>query len=296
MAESVGNRLLARLQYLIPARLLARLVYRISRSEWTTFKNLFITGFCRLYRVNTQEAANSVPDGYQSFNDFFTRELKPGARSIVDIPGGIISPVDGTIAQFGFANNGVLIQAKGIEYELAQLLADQELATTLRNSAFVTIYLAPYNYHRIHMPISGTLEQTIYVPGKLFSVNAATTATIPKLYARNERLVCQFRLPDNSTGGNGKFAVILVGAMNVGSFTTAWGGEYFPSRNKGVEKRTYQADQDPPNLEIGTYLGHFNMGSTVIFIGPPEHIRWATGLRSGSPVKMGAAIAQLNLA
>ena len=287
MTTSVSNKLLVLAQYLVPARLLAKLVHRLSRIEQPAFKNILIRNFCRLYKVNTAEAAKAVPDDYRSFNEFFTRELQPSARPITTSPGNICCPVDGTIAQIGFANDGELIQAKGINYHLNKLLADDELAVSLRNSAFTTIYLAPYNYHRVHMPIEGTLEQMTHIPGSLYSVNAATTANMKQLYVRNERLVCTFR------GPQGVFAVVLVGAMNVGSFSTAWAGEFISTNNTGITRKYYAADNKPPQLKRGDYLGHFNLGSTIIFVGPPAHLRWTKELNSGTQVQMGAELGRM---
>ncbi len=286
MNASVSNHLLAFLQRLLPARWLSRVIYKLSRVENSGVKNLLIRGFCLLYPVNTREARKSVPEEFQSFNDFFTRNLIAGARPVTDAPGAICCPADGTIAQLGFAKDGALIQAKGINYRADDLLADAELATSLRNSAFVTIYLAPHNYHRVHMPIDGTLEQSTHIPGRLFSVNAATTATLKGLYVRNERLVCRFRR------GQGNFAVILVGAMNVGSFNTSWTGEIVNDTGE-ISRHWYAADNQPPELRRGDYLGHFNLGSTVIFIAPPEHLRWAKDLKAGDKVRMGMALGQL---
>ena len=287
MTASVGNHIVAVLQRLIPARWLARAVYKLSRSQHPGIKNLLIRCFCRLYRVNTDEAAKAVPEEYRTFNEFFTRQLVPDARPVIDSPGMVCCPADGTIAQIGFAQDGVLIQAKGIDYRADNLLADAELATSLRNCAFVTIYLAPHNYHRVHMPIGGTLEQSTHIPGQLFSVNAATTATLNGLYVRNERLVCRF------SRGLKNFAVVLVGAMNVGSFSTAWSGEITNTTGK-ISRHWYAADNKPPQLSRGDYLGQFNLGSTVIFIAPPEHLRWADGLEAGALVRMGTALGRMN--
>ena len=287
MTTSVSSRLLTFAQRLVPARLLARLVYRISRLEQPVWKNFLIRAFSRLYHVDTLEAARSVPDEYASFNEFFTRELKPDARSIDDSTGSVCCPADGTITQIDYAHNGTLIQAKGLDYRLQDLLADPDLATTLRNSAFTSIYLAPYNYHRVHMPIAGALEQITHVPGKLFSVNAATTSTLDQLYVRNERLVCQF------INQHGKFVVVLVGAMNVGSFNTAWSGEISGAPNGEITRNCFAPDNKPPQLNKGDYLGHFNMGSTVIFIAPPEHLRWSQNLEPGMKVQMGNSLGTL---
>ncbi len=286
MSASVGSRLLTFLQRLVPARLLARLVYRLSRLEHQGVKNVVIRGFSWLYNVNVAEAAKQVPDEYASFNEFFTRELKADARPVVSDSHAICCPADGTVAQISHASHGKLVQAKGITYELKDLLADADCAVSLRNSAFTTIYLAPYNYHRVHMPLDGVLEHTAHIPGKLFSVNAATTESLDGLYVRNERLVCQF------TGEYGRFAVVLVGAMNVGSFSTAWAGELGTSPNGVINRNFFAPDNKPPAFKKGDYLGHFNLGSTVIFIAPPVHLTWATEFAVGTTVRMGQGLGQ----
>ncbi|MBT8421528.1 MAG: phosphatidylserine decarboxylase [Gammaproteobacteria bacterium] len=270
---------------LLPARLMGSFVYLLSRSRRPWLKNALIRGFLRLYDVDTEEAAREIPEGYATFNEFFTRELRPDARPVHSNPDQLLSPADGTIAQTGHAHNGHLLQAKGIEFSATGLLANSLLASKLVKAPFATVYLAPYNYHRVHMPVAGRLRQTIFVPGKLYSVNARTTATIPELYALNERLVCEFETD------RGPFALVLVGAMNVASISTAWGGEIFPP----ADKKVIHSDYTEQTIELaqGEYMGHFNMGSTVVMLGPAGNCAWHESLQPGQPVQVGTPIGEL---
>ncbi len=286
MSPTFTDRILVTLQRALPARSIGRFIYYLTRSELRWVKNALITGFSWLYAVNTAEAEKPVPDGYRSFNEFFTRSLKTGARAMDTGTDTFICPADGTIAQVGKAIDGQLLQAKGIEFSASELLADSHLAGELSDCHFATIYLAPYNYHRLHMPLDGTLEQTIFVPGLLYSVNARTAATVPGLYAINERLVCQF----NSQ--RGRFAMVLVGAMNVASISTAWRGEITPLRN-GIVQTQFFSGTDRPKLSQGDYMGHFNMGSTVVMLGPQDLISWATELVPGKIVQVGQQLGNM---
>ena len=280
MPPTLTDHLLVLLQRLLPARLIGRIIYHLTRSELGWLKNGLIWGFSRLYGVDTTEAEKPVPDGYSSFNDFFTRSLKDGARTMNAGANNLICPADGTIAQLGKATGGKLLQAKGMEFTASDLLADDILATELADCHFATIYLAPYNYHRLHMPLDGTLEKTAFVPGLLYSVNARTAATVPNLYAVNERLVCQFN------GPHGRFAMVLVGAMNVASISTAWCGEIPPPADGKVQKQFF-VGVDPPHLCRGDYMGHFNMGSTIVLLGPRDLSSWAAELTLGKTVQVG---------
>jgi len=280
MSPTLTDRILVILQRLIPARLIGRFIYHLTRSRIGWLKDALIRGFSWLYSVDTSEAEKSVPEGYQSFNEFFTRSLKPGSRNFHTGANDFICPADGTIAQLGKATAGRLLQAKGMEFAASDLLADEQLAAELADCHFATIYLAPYNYHRLHMPFDGTLEQTLFVPGLLYSVNARTTAAVPNLYAVNERLVCQF----NSR--RGRFAMVLVGAMNVASISTAWSGEISPAADGKVQRLPYSG-AEAPTLSQGAYMGHFNMGSTIVLLGPSGLDAWATGLDAGETVQVG---------
>jgi phosphatidylserine decarboxylase len=280
MHSSPIDQFLVAAQRWIPTRLIGRLMYYLSRSKMHWLKNALINSFSWLYNVDTSEAEHPVPEGYESFNQFFTRNLRDGARIIELGPENFVSPADGTIAQTGKAVDDQLIQAKGMQFSMTDLLADERAAKTLVDCHFATIYLAPYNYHRLHMPFDGTLRKTLFIPGLLYSVNARTTANVPNLYAVNERLVCLF---DSLCG---PFAMVLVGAMNVASISTAWDGEIPPPHDYRIRKKIYTRDEGP-HLMQGEYMGHFNMGSTVVLLGPPCLSNWLPELHSGSTVRMG---------
>jgi phosphatidylserine decarboxylase len=286
MSPTLTDRILVTLQRVLPARSIGRVIYHLTRSELRWLKNALITGFSWLYSVDTTEAEKPVPDGYRSFNEFFTRSLKTGARIMNTGASTFICPADGTIAQLGKATDGQLLQAKGIEFSASDLLADTSLASELADCHFATIYLAPYNYHRLHMPLDGVLEQTIFVPGLLYSVNARTAATVPNLYAVNERLVCQFN------NQRGRFAMVLVGAMNVASISTAWSGEITPPANGEIQKQ-YFSGTDTPTLSQGDYMGHFNMGSTIVLLGPSDMANWITELVPGTTVQVGQQLGKM---
>lgn len=284
---TIVDRLLVTLQRLLPARSLGRFIYWISRRRSIWLKNILIRGFSALFNVDTTEAARPVPDGYASFNEFFTRELRSGARPFMRDTERVIAPVDGTIAQLGHARHGELLEAKGAQFSAARLLGDAELAAKLDAAPFTTLYLAPYNYHRIHMPLDGRLVGTLFIPGKLHSVNARTVAVIPDLYARNERLVCHF------TGARGDFVLVLVGALNVASMSTAWAGEVRATQRDGVTREQWPTAA-APQLQQGEYMGHFNMGSTVILLGPAAPLNWDSERRVGQQVKMGWSLGRFS--
>ncbi len=285
MKASFTDTLLVTLHRLLPARPLAHAVYLLSRSRTVWLKNLLIRSFARLYDVNLEEAAHPGAEAYASFNEFFTRELRPGARPLAPEPDRLLCPADGTVAQTGHVRDGSLLQAKGMQFSAAALLGDTLLAERLRNAPFATIYLAPYNYHRVHMPLAARLLQTRFIPGKLYSVNARTTAVIPNLYAQNERLVCEFE------SAAGPFAMVLVGAMNVASISAAWSGEIYPDSSGRIRRSNHENDRI--ELERGDYMGHFNLGSTVVLIGPAAGCEWRSDLLPGTTVRMGEALGSL---
>lgn len=254
------------LQYGCPQQALSRFAGWVSRIQLPWFKNWVIKRFIRKYQVDLSLALIEQPEAYLHFNDFFTRQLKPSVRPITSGQSDLASPVDGTISQIGRIEQDTLLQAKGFHFSLAALLGGAPtLAKEFQQGYFATIYLAPKDYHRIHMPFPGKLRQTIYIPGKLFSVNQLTTQSVPNLFSRNERLVCIF---DTAAG---PMAVILVGAMLVSGISTAW-------------------DQNHPDniqLQRGDQLGHFNMGSTVILLFANNRIAWDALMQENSTVKMG---------
>ena len=279
-----GDRLFVALQYLLPQRLLSRAMRGLTRVRTRPVKDLMIKGFLRLYAVDMTEAERSDPVSYETFNAFFTRSLRPGARPVDTAPEAVVSPVDGTVSQAGTIGGDLLLQAKGIHYGTAELLGgDQVLARDFEGGEFATIYLAPFNYHRIHMPLAGTLRRAVFVPGDLFSVNAATAAAVPRLFARNERIACVF---DTAAG---PMAVVLVGALFVGSMSLSWLGEV-----TGDGARELSSGGPPPALVKAAELGCFNMGSTVILLFPRGALRLDPGLVPGYAVRMGQRIASLS--
>jgi phosphatidylserine decarboxylase len=277
------GRLFVGLQHLLPQHGLSRLVLAATRVRAPWFKNALIRGFLKLYDVDMTEAAQYDPLAFGSFNEFFTRELKQGARPIAAGPGVIASPVDGCISEAGPIDGEMLLQAKGRRYRLRDLLADQPWAGRFEGGSFATIYLAPFNYHRIHMPVRGELKDTVYVPGRLFSVNGVTAAHVTNLFARNERVLTLF---DSAFG---QFALVMVGALNVGSMATVWAGDITPA----ARRRVAHLPAAPTTLAQGAELGRFNMGSTVILLFEPGRARWNPGVRAGSTVRLGQALGML---
>jgi phosphatidylserine decarboxylase len=275
-----GGRLFVWFQYLLPRHALSRLMLAATRVRTAWFKNLLIHGFLKLYRVDMTEAAESDPGGYATFNEFFTRRLKDGARPVAPSSDDIASPVDGCVSAAGNLERDRLLQAKGLSYGVTDLLAGQPWARRFEGGSFATIYLAPYNYHRVHMPLRGELKETVYVPGQLFSVNAVTVRYVPGLFARNERVLTLF---DSSAG---QFALVLVGALNVGSIATVWAGDITPAARRVITKIA----APPTLLEKGAEIGRFNMGSTVILLFEPNRARWRPGLIADTPVRLGASM------
>ncbi|MGI9270682.1 MAG: archaetidylserine decarboxylase [Woeseiaceae bacterium] len=276
-------RLFAYLQYLLPKFWMTAIVYRLTRVRHVGIKDFLITRFIRLYDVETEDVELTIPTDFTTFNKFFIRELKDGARPIDASDHSIVSPVDGTVSQAGQLRGDAIFQAKGIEYSLGDLLATNlDDARAYTSGCFATIYLAPYNYHRVHAPLAGTLVSASYVPGDLFSVNAATAAYVSGLFRRNERLVLNFETT------RGPAAIVLVGALNVGSITTPWSGEIRP-RSKGVVE-TVDLGPTPVSVNKGDLLGWFNMGSTVILLLPDGRCQWNGSLVAGATVRMGAPI------
>ena len=271
------------LQYLLPQHALSRVLFAATRVRTRWFKNLLTRGFLHLYRVDLAQAAETDPLQYSCFNAFFTRALQPDARPIAADPAAIASPADGTVSACGRIDGERLLQAKGHHYALGDLLAGQACATEFAGGSFMTIYLAPCDYHRVHMPFAGRLRETVYVPGRLFSVNASTVSRVPRLFARNERVMTVF------DGAAGPFALILVGALNVGSIATVWAGDITPARRRRIT-RLQPADVA---LAKGAELGRFNMGSTVIMLFAAGRARWDDGLGSNSRVLLGQAVGRV---
>jgi phosphatidylserine decarboxylase len=285
---SLRDRLFVAMQHALPQHFLSRIVLRVTRIRLWPVKNLLIRSFLRGFKVNMSEAAQPNPLQYASFNAFFTRALRPGARATDIDPGALVSPVDGTVSQIGRLDGSKLLQAKGHDYTLEALLdGAPEWAQRFTGGAFATLYLAPYNYHRIHMPIAGTLRAAWFVPGKLFSVNAVTAAAVPGLFAKNERVVCVFE------DGPRAFAMVLVGALFVGSIATVWHGDVAPRSPRQRVDLPLDTSRSPLKLSKGAEMGRFNMGSTVILLTPPDLLNWLPKFATGSRVEVGQMLARL---
>jgi len=257
--------LLAAAQSVLPQHALSAGVHRLMRVETPWVKNALIRNIGRTAGVNFDEALSADPEAYRSFNDFFTRSLRPGVRPVDPDPQALVSPCDGVISERGRLRQGRLLQAKGHDYSLQALLADDPAVPALRGGHFWTLYLSPKDYHRVHMPLAGTLRRMVYVPGKLYSVAPYTVRHVPGLFAVNERVVCVFE------GEHGPFAQVLVGAMLVGSMDTVWEGPVTPSRDRATRRWRYAPGEVA--LERGEEMGRFNMGSTVITVLPPGAVK-----------------------
>jgi len=287
-ADEAGasDRAFALLQELLPQQLLSRGMHRLARSTTPALRNATIRAVLRAYpQIDLSEAVEPNPFAYPSFNAFFTRALRPGLRPLEGGERAVVSPVDGTMSQLGVVREGRLLQAKGMHYTAAALLADEAAARRYEGGGFACIYLAPYNYHRIHMPLAGRLTATRYVPGQLYSVNAATARTVTGLFARNERVVCEF---DTALG---PLAVVLVGALFVGSIETVFAGEVNPPPARGGGVRTLEAGRGT-EFERGAELGRFNMGSTVVLLVGHEALRFNERFGPGSTLRLGQALAR----
>lgn len=270
------------LQQLVPQQQLSKVAGRLAASRHPYVKRTFIRSFAKAYNVSLDEYERQSLNAYESFNDFFTRELKEDARPIDATGHGIVSPADGIISQLGQIDDHKLLQAKGRYYDVGQLLADSEDGSYFADGSFATVYLAPSNYHRVHMPFSGTLTKTRYVPGTLFSVNNTTAANVPDLFARNERLVCLF---DTAYG---KAAVVMVGAMIVAGIETVATGKI--TRTEDIQ----EADHDM-KLEKGDELGRFYLGSTAIVVLPKgAEAAWQDSMQANSMVQMGQLLGVTN--
>ncbi|MCG5515813.1 MULTISPECIES: archaetidylserine decarboxylase [unclassified Ectothiorhodospira] len=268
--------------YLLPHHALSRGVYRLSRWE-TRLKDPVARWFIRQYGLNMAEALDPEPAHYASFNALFTRALHPDARPLDTHPDALLSPADSRVSQFGRLRDGRMIQAKGHDYSAQELLGGcPERAAPFMNGNFITQYLSPSDYHRVHMPWDGVLRETVYVPGRLFSVAPFTTRTIPRLFARNERLVCLF---DTDMG---PLAMVLVGAINVASIETVWSGEVTPRLPRKLEVKDHRSET--VSLSRGDEMGRFNLGSTVILLLPEGAVEWSDELTGGRKLKMGEAL------
>jgi phosphatidylserine decarboxylase len=279
------DRLFILSQYLLPHHLLSRLAGCVAECRARWLKNAFTTWFVRRFNVDMSEAQVEDHTAYEHFNAFFTRALKPDARPLDPTPGAILSPADGAISQMGPIEHGRVFQAKGHSFSVLELLGgDPALAAPFMGGQFSTVYLSPRDYHRVHMPLAGTLREMVYVPGRIFSVNKITAENVPELFARNERVVCLFDTE------RGPMAMVLVGAMIVASIETVWAGLVTPPKRTLKTWRYDEAARAPIHLEKGAEMGRFKLGSTVIMLFGPDQVTWGHTLAAVSPVRMGQAL------
>ena len=273
------------LQYILPHRALSRVVYWATRWTFVPWKNFLIGQIVRRYQVNMTEAAQSDPFLYQHFNAFFTRKLRADARRADAEPTSLLCPADGRISQAGPIVGGRIFQAKGQDYTAAELLGGDDAAAPYRNGRFMTVYLSPRDYHRVHMPLRGELRATAHIPGRIFSVAPFAVEAIPRLFARNERLVCHFE------GEHGPFALVMVGAILVSSVATVWDGLVIPPYASSVNGKTFPSGQVV--LERFAEMARFNMGSTVILL-LPEGAAELDAWQPQQPVQVGQRIGELH--
>ena len=274
------------LSWVLPHRLLSSIARSAAYSEHPWLKQRFIDTVLRNFDVDLGEAANPDPTSYASFNAFFTRALKPGARTPDPDPRALLMPADGRISQLGpIEADGRIFQAKGQSFTAAELLGDSEAARVFAGGSFATVYLSPRDYHRVHMPWTGTLRETVHVPGRLFSVGPDAVRNVPRLFARNERLVCHF---DTSFG---PMASVMVGALLVSGVETVWSGEEIPAYGDDITRKDWRGQGIV--LERFAEMARFNYGSTVIVLLPPGAATLAPGLAAESPVRLGQALAHL---
>ncbi len=268
---------------LLPQHALSRVVHALARWRWRPWKNALIRTFCKLYPVDLSEAVSADTDSYVSFNAFFTRALAPDLRPIDAPAGTLVSPVDGSLSEFGELTAGRLLQAKHQDYALLDLMGgDSALAAPFTNGRFATLYLSPRDYHRVHMPLGGKLTRMLHVPGRLYGVSQAMVDHVPGLFARNERVVNVFETE------HGPMAVILVGAFGVGSIETVWAGEITPPH--GARIRSWDYHSHPIELARGEEMGRFNLGSSVIVLRTADAPDWVADWVIGQTLRMGQVI------
>lgn len=274
------------LQHLVPQHLISRAVGKLAQSKKPWLKNYFITWFVAKYNVDMSQAKHEDPTSFENFNAFFTRELKEGARP-VDQSVDLVFPADGAISQLGDINDDRIFQAKGKDFTLSAILGgDNQLAAKFKNGRFSTIYLSPRDYHRVHMPITGKLIETVYIPGDLYSVNQTTAENVDELFARNERLVAIFET------SAGPMAMILVGAMIVAGIETPWAGQVCP-QNKAPQRCQFASSDSEIIIEKGDEMGRFKLGSTVVLLFAENAIEWKDHLYPQLPTVLGQPMADL---
>ena len=284
--RTLGDSAFVALQRALPTHALSRAWLRFTRMRTPWISRNAISVLRRLYGIDLSEALESDPAAYSSLNALFTRALRPGARPLPDDPGAIASPADGILSQAGTMDSGRIVQAKGHVYDVTTLFGgDRALAERFIGGCFCTLYLAPHNYHRVHMPSSGRLEEMVYVPGRLFSVNPSTARALPGLFTRNERVVTVW---DTDAG---PMALVLVGAMLVGAIDTVWAGAITPPTGRSPSRVRYpETGPDSVILSRGEEMGRFNMGSSVILLYAPGAASWSQGLTPGQEVRQGQAL------
>ena len=283
---SNSAELFVALQRVLPKHFLSRLIARVAESKQPWLRDMLISRAIKAFNINMQEAASDNLDDYENFNAFFTRALKPGVRPIDKGQTSIVSPADGAISQAGPISKNRILQAKGIDYSVSRLLGDSSQARFYQDGSFATIYLSPKDYHRVHMPAAGKLLSSRYIPGELFSVNDKTAQALPGLFARNERLVCEFESPEL-----GRFSLIFVGAMLVAGIETQWSG--FEQPGPGTVRETDHCS-DALQFAKGDEIGRFKFGSTVILLFPQQSIDWSQKIEPYAVVQMGEEIALMN--
>jgi phosphatidylserine decarboxylase len=279
------EKLFVALQYVVPQRALSRAAGWLANSHTTWVKNAFIRWFVKTYDVDMSQAVEEDPTAYYCFNDFFTRALKPEARPVCALPHSIACPTDGVISQIGDIEDGRIFQAKGQDFTLLELLGGKrQLADMFAGGTFANVYLSPRDYHRVHMPLRGTLRSMVHVPGDLFSVNKTTAAGVPRLFARNERVICVF---DTEAG---PMALVLVGAMIVASIATVWAGQVTPP-SRHVQTHQY-ANPQSITLDKGAEMGRFYLGSTVLVLFGEKRAKWAN-FTADTLVSMGQSLGDI---
>ncbi|MDM1758590.1 MULTISPECIES: archaetidylserine decarboxylase [Acinetobacter] len=280
LTSNLKKQLFIRAQNLVPQQQLSRVVGKLAASENPLVKNVVIQAFKAQYGIDMSIAQQSDALKYKSFNEFFTRALKEGVREIDTDANSIVSPADGAISQLGQVKEGDVFQAKGQSFSVEKLIGDPQLAAPFKNGEFATVYLSPRDYHRVHMPFTGTLTETLYIPGELFSVNQTTAENVPGLFARNERMVCLF---DTELG---RMAVVLVGAMIVAGIETVATGKVKPSGRLELNHHELK-------LEKGDELGRFYLGSTAIVLFEQDKMNWDAQFKANSVVVMGEALGHI---
>jgi phosphatidylserine decarboxylase len=277
------QEVLTKLQYILPHHTLSKMMSKLTHCENKIWKNLFIKQIIKHYGVDMNEALEQDINSFKSFNDFFTRELNPAVRPLTTTPNAIACPADGSVSQAGKINDGEIFQAKGKSFTATDLLGgDPARAEPFNNGIYTTIYLSPKDYHRLHMPLTGTLREMVHIPGRLFSVNTATTQSVPGLFARNERVAALF---DTDAG---PMALVLVGAIFVSSIETVWHGVVTPPSITSVRSWKYQ--ENAPVLKIGQEMGRFNMGSTIIVLFGNKKAKWDSNFTAEKVVRLGEHI------